>query len=677
MSILKRENVISIIYETVKNSQNRKNLSEQPEEPENLDVPVRKLPKDNRPKENIKNLSTRIAPYKIIDPKTGEHAEKRRDWGHERAEMSYDVPTTNLIKAIQARLFPNSIDDYEARQYMKKLRVKVQNGDMTPEDALTSVGIIPKSKGGSYRGDYQLLINTLTANKLPSQSYAIWFQEGGQREYPDAIVVNKTGVYGDEEILVPITCDVDIFKEENYDALMDLSRKVGANPVFIECFSDYAKTQRIKPVSVPQASSVTVAGSFGYPSLKKRILQKYPGATDEEIADYVKKMQEDVKQGLDPADVMRSYGFLDEFTSLDKTTTAILRGEGLESVYKLTGETNLDRKIKQRFLGILRLMFGKVAHTAFDDTNITFGKTEIKHGLSTGVERKIETPAEDYYFLMKDKLIPPIIIADKYIDRYNFDTDNDRILLRGHSYNYYMSIYEFLQNCIGNEEIRKTLNTYHLARQYNPKTRRWESTRALVQNQTGKSKTPMYNLSYLGLEEPNFNVVVRNDWEISGERVSRTSFRWKFIMKISLGKKLPDDKEMKTRLLSLSELNNYFNQTVEEDVTINETGEFSDEVERKLTHRKTKTEKSGQTIMDDRGVTQGLIRVIEYVMDEIKDKFNPEEAFANFANVEQEDLVVAFTNAFKGAEDENQQLQESKIEKLLIERIMKKIKKSL
>lgn len=658
MQIIRKGDVLSVINETAKNFDYKTRVPEKisEEEDENDDEADIKKDKEYEKFQNKSGGASRQSRHTVNG--------RNIDITSQKKHREYVGGSDKIVPFVANKL---DIPQNEASKLVYKMRKEYRQG-ATPEDIFQKYGITNPT---------EIVYNELIAKETVNKAIPLFFKNRGVSKNPDAWLITdeETGI---QELVVPICVfyrvpnienftgfttdkgkeykpgdiispeeyndvlsdrekqfvdpivDGEIFKGHYKKELLRLARKFRLNPAIVYCRKGL---QPVKPQTAPRAKYADTRARFSGKALYQIIIQKKLLRTPEEINELISNMRADVEAGSDPREILYENGV---FLPNEKISDSIVSElTGIKSGYSSTGKrADISELLKTKLNKILRLNFGSVARDAKTSSDIQF----------------LTPAARKFNKIFDEKALPPIVLSSKYVNRNNV-LNNDNIIIEGISYNYYESLYDFLEKVAGLKQGRES--TYYLAYQFNQKNRRWNEAKAAFKIDT--DRTPIYHLDTQGYRKENFNVIVRLEWKIEGVRTGN-EFQWTFSVRVLLGKKGVDDFQILGGLkeINLSNIENYYNnflvatETTKTKRKVSSYSETSDD----------------KTILDDESVRAALKRTINQMMQKINNEFNPEDKFLSYADIEQ----------YKDLPAENLQEKREAITKFLINRIIQEIK---
>lgn len=211
--------------------------------------------------------------------------------------------------------------------------------------------------------------------------------------------------------------------------------------------------------------------------------------------------------------------------------------------------------------------------------------------------------SEEINKILKERSIPPIIMDNEKFTNLKSGNklSNNNIDIKTHSYYLMEDPKEFfrfaLSNSKGKEFDDDKVKLTYLARQYNNGGgSNWSDTKK--GNAINKGETPVYKLRTQGYEEKDYNVLLKTDFRVTGERENDT-FRWGLDLTVTLGRKVPSEASIPaSNLKPLPE----FQINIVKDVNIPEG----------------KTFEGKNTIVNDMSIMEGL----NELLFEFKEKLN-------------------------------------------------------
>lgn len=153
--------------------------------------------------------------------------------------------------------------------------------------------------------------------------------------------------------------------------------------------------------------------------------------------------------------------------------------------------------------------------------------------------------AESFIKTLKKKLIPEIILDDKRYTDMSYDDKwtNDKIRLRAHNINYFTNQKDFKKAATLASVGRNPgeVESSSMSRQYleNSPFMKWDPTKKAKQEYLGV--TPRRKQDKVGLSMKEYNVLMKGDFELNGEKIGENEFRWSLNYQLSFAKKRPDD----------------------------------------------------------------------------------------------------------------------------------------
>jgi hypothetical protein len=446
-------------------------------------------------------------------------------------------------------------DAVEAKKMQYKMRNEVQSLNKDPLQVLADYGLMNFSK--RYRGGpenrvlsdeenlmktRQLFVKILTTPPELHKEKPGWFNEFDlQKRTPKSnyFRLNPTQQKGAEFVAILMTCDdLEEFKRNNEEAIRKVYSKYGDKVGFTKCYQERgAEKGDPKLVSkAPQGQKIDFEGYSHGQLFWKFLIDKNIVNNKEEAQNYIQELRGLAQQGYDIDEVLYERGVLKSVGLLGRPErlTTMQRKEILGDFEKETGvggEMSLSEKLSRKLNAQLRKYFGIIAQDNQDPRLITFPTAESK----------------TYASIFNERSIPPILLASKFINRYQGQLTNEKLGINGLSYNSYNTAYDFLEQVVERAQGKDTGNSaYYMARQFNKINPNWEEDRPNILNYKGE--TELYKLDKSGYKEANLNVTLRTDWSILGEMKGNT-FEWTFNIKVKYGAKEEEDKRILYGLL--------------------------------------------------------------------------------------------------------------------------------